>query len=557
MIKMLSSSSFVLALALSTSLSYAHPGNSSEDNGSYPSRYAVYQQQGPTCPHISWFNLQKVRAMRERGEGHIVFQEDDFVTKAHSYAKFFPAIRSIDRIYETLRASNGSYASYEQTLRTEGIKSTGRYDSKGNFVDSIDWLPTNKARREAYSPYNIKVDLNSSQILRWLPILQNPDDGQLHYYSYLSGLTYPLLKVDGVETEEDVPTCRLYTFDWDNTDNSQYNEYVLPEKMLSEMNISASEVSEYIAYGKDFLGSSNVYYLKASSDHTFQQESFYEVGSYQHMLFACGLDSQNNPFDVEDNSLEARASFELRDALLEEESNPWSQINPEDLFEYHLTEIFKSNEDLKQRAVEAVNFFNNPWSFYQESFDLFDSAGDGRTKLSTKQRFMPGEDQMLAYYLSGQLRFLSASTISMDALISVEELEDELGESVLKAMKAFQKLPGVPSHTKVVRAAQKKKYGSGNGKYSFLDVWTDIKAVFQEQVIEPLGKRDFASFYGHGMVISFDDELINQQQHEFPEIALDLGFETWDSTYDGLNPFYKRPGAPDDVINFNTNSDAN
>lgn len=557
MIKFLSFSSFVVALALSTSLSHAHPGNSSEEKDPCPSRYAVYQQQGPTCPHISWVNLQKVRAMRERGEGHIVFQEDDFVTKAYSYAKFFPAIRSLDRIYETLRASNGSYATYEQTLRAEGIKSTGRFDSKGNFIDSIDWLPTNKARREAYSPYNLKVDQNPLQMVRWLPILQNPDDGQLHYYSYLSGQTYPLLRVYGVGNEEGLSTCRLYTFDWDNPENSQYNDYVLPEQMLSEMNVSADEVSEYIANGKDFLGSSNVYYLKASSDDTVQQEYFYEVGSYQHMLFACGLDSQNNPFDVEDDSLEARASFELRDALLEEESNPWSQINPEDLFEYHLAEIFKSNEDLKQRAMEAVNFFNNPWKFYQKSFDLFVSTGVERTKLSSKQRFMPGEDQMLAFYLSGQLRFLSASTISMDALISVEELEDELGESTLKAIKTLRKLPGVPSHTKVVKAAQKKKYGSGNGKYSFLDIWTDIKAVFQEQVIEPLGKRDFASFHGHGMVISFDDELINQQQHEFPEVALDLGFETWDSTYDGLSPFYKRPGTPGDVIKFNTNSDAN
>lgn len=543
--------SLLILLNFSVSSLYAGSGTADAEVERIPSQYAVYQQQGPTCPHISWTNLEKVRQMRERGSGRLTFQDEDFVTKIHSYAVFLPKIRSLDRIYEDLRSSGGAYAQYETQLREEGIRSEARFARNGAAVDKIDTLPTSKARRAYFSPYNIKVDDEPGRMLRWLPILQNPMDENLYYYSYSSGATYPLENSSvTASTAANDGGVYLWKFDFGNLDNTKRVKCHFTDDMFREMGIDGQELSTYIQNGRDFLGSSNAYFLKASIDDTRHKECFYDAGTFQHMLFAAGLNKDNTPFDDADDSLPAQASREFRRALAANPTNPWGKINKEDLFEFHLANIFKENPELKERALHAVNYYNDPWKYYQESFDLFDSVGPGKKSLSQKQDFMPGEDQMLAYFFAGELRFLSVASISMDALVSVQELDDELGRGVVRTMRALSWLPGVPSHKKVVKAATERKYGGGKDKYSFLDTWTAIKKVFKDTVIDPLGKVDFVTFYSHGCVISFDEDLVDQQAHEFKDVAKTLGFETWDSTYDGLNPFYRRPGTQADRLTF-------
>ncbi len=198
--------------------------------------------------------------------------------------------------------------------------------------------------------------------------------------------------------------------------------------------------------------------------------------------------------------------------------NPWANINKNDLFEYHLTNIFKNNSNLKQMAMESVNFYNNNWKFYQESFNFYDNTISSRVRFSDKQKFLPGEDQMLAYFFSSQLRSIWAASIGEDALCEIWELNKELGELAIKALKFFNFMPGIPSVSKVLEEAGAKKYGE-HEKYSFLDVWDNIRDCFLKTVSNPFGKIDFVTFSGHGCVISFDLDLIKIQFHENRTIA--------------------------------------
>lgn len=483
-----------------------------------PFQYAVYQQQGPTCPYISWENLQKVRAMRERGSGQIVLNDADYVTKVHSYAWFFPRIHTLDRLYEVLRRDDGDYALYEKALRAEGITSIGRYSAEGIPIDEIDESPFDRKRRASYSPYNIRI--NTTSVLRQLPLFIIPGEKNLFYYSYTSRTTRVVPIVEG-ERQEESDVFLLSQFG--------FHAYRFDSEMLQEMGIGKTDFSNM------FLAN-NKCYIPASGE----RGDFYDVGSYQHILFACGLKADNTLFDERDTSLAARASRELRTALSTHPLNPWARITRGDLFEYHLAEIFRTNSRLKEMAMKSVNFFNRPWVFYKESFALFDSAQEfTRKRLSLKQDFMPGEEQMLAYYFSGELHALYAASISVEAVVATLELEDMssvIGPDIIQS---------------VIDAAAEQQYPMDSSSYSFLDIWSEIRKVFVQTIINTRGEVDFVSFNGHGSVMSFDMDLVGQQPCKNRDLLRVLGFVRWDSYYaEGLTPFYRRPGTHTDFIEF-------
>jgi hypothetical protein len=576
-------------------VSFANAALASE--GHYPSKYAVHQQQGPVCPFLPWDNLAKLRQIRERGDGHVVFLEQDYTTKLNSFARFLPRIHALDRTYDELRSRQGAYAEYEKTLRAEGIKESKRFDARGNFVEKIDWNPLNQARRPSYTPFNMEsVDHVYAKNIRWMPILQDPDSDGIFFYDYDTGQTTPLKEIPPVPKKTDAEWMKEIEDRMMRIDNSEDDSEEAVEEpkvpgvndmgmgdgnvklyffgkgpqgvefqdktfhfepwMLDRMGVTLQEMKSYGLNGMPQLaGLKYGFCMLASSDTDLNKEYFYDVGSFQHMLFACGLKADNTSFGEDEDTLEARAFREYHQAMIANPLNPWAGISKEDLFEYHLAQIFKTNTELKKKAIESVGFYNDCWKFYKESFDLYDAPQEPRVKLSQKQRFMPGEDQMLAYLFSGQLRFVWAASISMDALIDVEELKTNLGETEVKLLKAGGILPGFPSAKDIVECSDKKQFGTTGlfrrGGYSFLDVWTDVKGILKRDVMDVLHKKDFVNFSSHGSVISLDDELIKLQNHEFRPTAEKLGFEMLDSTYEkGLKPFYQKAGSAEDVIEF-------
>lgn len=510
-----------------------------------PSLYAVYQQEGPTCPFIAWVNLEKIRAMRQRGKGRIQFQDQDFTTKIQSYALVLPQIRSLDRIYDDLRANcDSAYYGYEQLLRAEGIKDTERFAEDGTPIDQMDESPLDRARRVHNSPYNFKKESIDSGPRRRLPILTKKNDNTLYYYSYKTRKATPLPMIP--ESERNEKTDHPLDV-WGDEEAPLVWTFRFSDEILTEMGIRREELNRVI-HTTDYPGAKNTYFISAASNHNFNKEYFYEAGTFQHMLFACGLKEDNSSYGAKDDSLAAQACRDLQHALRSDPLNPWSKLNKEDLFEYHLAEIFRANPDLKKMAQATVNFFNNPYGFYRESLELFDSQKKTRKKLSEKQRFMPGEDQLLAYYFSSQLRFLAAASIGIEAIIAISELEDELDAEIIQALKAGDNSGGLPTLKDIIAASQ-KPYTHNEEELSFLDTWARIKAIFDKAVLYTLQKVDFVSFSGHGYVMSFDEDLLKQQTHTHKQLATALGFVMWDSTYGkGLKPFYRRLGKSSDKV---------
>jgi hypothetical protein len=532
----LKASLFYFSLAFS-SVSIA----SASETDHAPSKYAVLQQQSGVCPYIPWTNLQKIRAIRERGNGVIRFQDEDYITKIQSYAAFLPQIVALDHMYRDLNKSGGDYHKYEQTIFTEGIRSDRRYTEAGSSIQPMKFFGAapsiEEKRRQFFSPYNVQFHGDLHKMHRWVPILCKPETTDFYFYDYRTNSAVQLEKPENWSSD----AIYLSTVG----SNPQGDFYLLTDEMYQQMGLKQEEVKNYLYTEPKVMGFSQCHYIEAFPDRD-RIQCLYDTGTYQHMLFACDVKPDNTSFAEDDDSLEAKAYREYHQAVVANPLNPWSHLNKEDLFEYQLAVIFSKNPALKAKAMESVNFFNNAWIIHTESFDLYDNNAEPRTKLSAKQHFMPGEDQMLSYYFSHELRMVWSASISADAVIALNELEDVIGEDKVAGL---QKL-GL-SEKEIIIEALKPKYGPAEASYSFMDTWDEIKQVLKAQVIDPLNKKDMVSFSSHGSVISFDEDLIAMQNHEDRPTAQRLGFVQWDSLYDqGLKPFYKRAGTEDDAIRF-------
>ena len=131
---------------------------------------------------------------------------------------------------------------------------------------------------------------------------------------------------------------------------------------------------------------------------------------------------------------------------------------------------------------------------------------------------------MLAYCLMKNIQFLWVSAISSTAFCRHTALP-----------KIALWLPLIPGPLQYRKAVYQKKEGS-----SFIEVWKEVaarlQAVFPQQ-------KDWVSFSGHGMVFSFDSDIIQQQNKRSisdPELANDLGVAGIDSLYGkDMDVFYR------------------
>lgn len=487
------------------------------DDQKTPCLYAVLQQMGRQCPFISWVNLEKVRSMRERGNGQIEFSDTDYLTKAQSYALFTPCMVVYDAAYGSLR-KDGPYCEYEQMLRSEGIKSTERFGHSGEQVGEMGLSPLEKSCRENYTPYNIKVSPYESAL--WIPLFYNEKTDQAYVYTGIANEAVPLPKIPPAKFRQETD-IRL------STSHGEVS-FRAPDGFWEKFCAGSSSQKIFLS-SMLFPGVHSCVLLK---DEIYDREYFYLVGTYQHLLFACGVNAQNTEILPEDRDYAAFRELDthLKESLL----NPWARLNKADLFEYHLANIFIRNSHLKEKALQSVGFFTNVWKIYKDSFALYDRPDDSKKMLSERQKFMPGEEQMLAYYFSSQLRLVWAACVNKESLIAITELEDKLGDAASDILIEFL-VDGF------LQAAQAKSYGEQPNTYSFLDVWSEIK----ENLFSILEKqKDLVTFPGHGCVISFDEKLLQLQPFANREMANLLGFVYWESLYDkALHPFYRKSGG--------------
>lgn len=505
----------------------AHASSSSiQVSAHIPSVYAVLQQQGSVCPLICFENLKRVKEARSAGERRVDLESMRYSSKTKAYAEFLPQVRAYDRALDKVRFSDGPYAAYEANLRQNGIYDQYRYYKGNKHISNQFWNPLSNLRAESYAPYTFQIETPYFAGRR-LPIKSTGTT--MTFYDHETGKTEILLNSwdPGFNPEKSV---ELY----------QGGRYHVSDEILEKMNITRAEAKDYAFFVTvSHADSQDAFVSMANSkSDLYRTQDFYDQGTLKHMLFAMGVDGNNQ--DIDPNHELYPAYRELKEAMDEEPRNPWANIQKNDLFEYHLAVIFQENPNLKARAEQAIDYYNDAWKYYKRAPQYFDEQG---VSLSEKMGSIPGEDQALAYIFSQELRFAMAASVGMEAVIETMDIREELGNTVTSLLKK------IVSTKSIIKAAVDKKYEDENGKFSFLDVWQQLRGAFLENVGE---QKDFVTFSSHGCVMSLDPELVNLQHHDHPEFAEELGFVHWEQLYDkGLRPFYKKAGTEDDIINFN------
>ena len=264
-----------------------------------------------------------------------------------------------------------------------------------------------------------------------------------------------------------------------------------------------------------------------------KENVYFHVGLFQLLNLAMGVDSENNFIDQQHELYPVYQN--LRTEMTKNPDNPWgfAEFNAQNSLEYHVAEIFKTNPEFMQEVIDVNSYPFNTFEHYEELDNLYDSKDKkNRRSLAHKKQLLPCKEQMLAYSFSQALLVVWAAAVSEEALYAVLELPMILRPVLYFANTNYQK--------NIFRAVYNNKSGSNqsNSVNSFMMVWKKIKSILQARGIEEL-----FSFDGHGVVISFSEDLVAMQNNvmtiAYPNIMSDLGFTVIDSLYsEKVKPWY-------------------
>lgn len=275
-----------------------------------------------------------------------------------------------------------------------------------------------------------------------------------------------------------------------------------------------------------------------------ETNSYYMSSLLQLMLFAMGVDKDNNAIEIDHPLYEAHKA--LKTEMGSSQTNPWGlpSFNKENCLEYHIANMIKKDPSLKEKMEKTVNLFFPAWKYYKDMDNCYDSADPNtRRSMTERKQWLMGEEQFLAYCFVMNARFLWAASISREAFNAVLEVDPILAN--------LMKLPFVPGPNQLMRNAQQKTM---NG-YSYLDVWQEIQ---ESMIVNKDVPKELVSFSGHGIVMSFHHDLIKQQMQqgvESPKVMKALNFAVIDSYYgEQLNPMYRNKSGTQakDVCNLST-----
>jgi hypothetical protein len=213
------------------------------------------------------------------------------------------------------------------------------------------------------------------------------------------------------------------------------------------------------------------------------------LATYKLLLLTLGLDS--NHCTIEEN----HPDFEVSQALQTETRGcSWDPAicKKEDLIECALADLFKKDPLLFEKTKKVVDFYFKIYSRIEKDLPQLKDEKGAPFKEKNIDRYIPGKEQMLAYCLMKNVQYLWFAAISSKVFCR------HLGLPLLGRL-----LPWLPGPSQYRRAAYQSYQGD-----SFISVWKEISAHLRTVFPE---KKDWASFSGHGMVASFDPDLIEQQ----------------------------------------------
>jgi len=253
---------------------------------------------------------------------------------------------------------------------------------------------------------------------------------------------------------------------------------------------------------------------------------FNDMGWYKLMFLRLGLSSENSPLNEDDSD---HSIYKELDYLFNKNiNNPWNSKNftKEMFLQYELAEIFKQNRNLFEKSKLVVDFFLTPWKAYENLKNGNCFRADGSPyDFNIIKEFLPGEEQILAYYFVQNLMLLWYGANSNSIFGSD-------GIRIPALFRLFKRF---------TFSKFSLKENDNVNVFSFMDVWHEILAEFCKK-----SRKNWISFSGHGALISFDQDLINKQLNvgtlKDKELLKLLQFTLIDSCFgERMNIFYKNP----------------
>lgn len=226
----------------------------------------------------------------------------------------------------------------------------------------------------------------------------------------------------------------------------------------------------------------------------------YLTSIYKIMLLALGVDANNE--ELNENSTEYAIHIALKQVMQDPE-NPWHEdlFSKEKLLEYQIAQLFKMKPELFEETKKAVNFLLTPWNLVEQLKANEVYRADGTPyKWDEIKEFLPGEEQLAAYYLTLMVRSLWTGAINPEAF------DKSIGIKIPFLWKLF-------------------RYTS----HPLVQVWKKVVAE-----LKSLDRESFVSFAGHGFVMDFSQTLQALQNGQTgvhdPSLLRELGFagiESW------------------------------
>ncbi|CDZ77760.1 hypothetical protein BN59_02050 [Legionella massiliensis] len=478
-----------------------------------PSTYLFAQQRDASCMLMPFINLAQMRSQKKRDGGLKLFDRS-WRSKEEWFSDTFLALKAwyeaMGRLSFPSDFEEHAFADYQNTLLSCGLLQENISELK--TLDGSPYIDPNNLtslKTLFYTPYTTSLGYKFVMLTKNLPLysqngrfyLFNPVN---NHYLLVQGNRGEVLQVKDINIPEPL---RVY--------------YGLePEMPLfpcrPAFGFEVSYRTSYFDKKEVLIENQDVGY-------------FYSAGLYQLMLLGLQLDRDNQViveghplFSVYQNFKREMASSPV---------NPWNSehFKKENLFEYHLAEILQERPDLKAGIQGCISSYT-VWPYYSQ-FNELEGGAD-------YEKYLPGENQMLAYAISQNLKSLWAMSLAAEKFAVALEL-NSLPETVLQQLDLGA----------IIEEIRSEAFKDVDGR-CFISYWIELRGLLEQRVG---ANAELVSFDGHGSIKSFSPKIVSYQRQNGladEELYTLLGYTEIDSFYnEGKQPFYQRTAAEEQQLN--------
>jgi hypothetical protein len=516
-------------------------------------RWFLFPQQGKDtiCQCLFVYNyalVQKFKANKEQ----LSWKDNQ-----HWLGVTFPGVvawqQAMVRLSDPTITENKAFYDYQQYMLANGIHLDKIYTKSGRKYYKSDLNPLKNLQKGWLSPYHFVSAAKHPQVLeKILPIYSDGEqdfifDLEQNCYTKLDALT-------GLDFNNASHNNNIVYLGGSNKifklTEHQSNYLQLPNyACLTKINLSKHKnykINKKFKYGYKYQ------YLPEEA----KKNIYFHVGLFQLINLAMGIDNNNTIIGGQHELYPVYSN--LRAEMTKNPTNPWSfpEFTAENNLEYQLAKIFKSNKKLMEDTLQVINNYPfNTFEHYEHLDNLYDSKNKRKRKtLAAQKKLLPCKEQMLAYSFAQSLLAIWSAAVSEKSLYAALELPKFLRSILYFSNRKYRKNIFKDIYGGAIKASNKEipaeKIVQNNNaninnhitqETTFIQIWHRIKAILHSQGIEEL-----FSFDGHGVVISFSDQLVAAQnqlmQIDRQDIMADLGFTVIDSLYsDSVRPWYGSP----------------